>query len=145
MPLLRFNLGVEAGQLLILMVCLASCDAFEGRQASPSGNNRYLCAPSPEPWPWAWPFSACHFNGVNCDHDARIDAGPDSIVPMGLESLVGGQLPLPAHLFCLRERSDRALRSVEGRMVGSQAHRTLPSVERTGLRPRSIGRWGKRF
>jgi len=48
---------------------------------------------------------------------------------MGLESLVGGQLPLPTHLFGIRERSDRTLWSVERRVVGSQAYLTLPSVE----------------
>ncbi len=44
LPLLRFNLGVEAGQLLILMVCLAIASVFRAIGVTPREQQVFLCA-----------------------------------------------------------------------------------------------------
>lgn len=44
MPLLRFNLGVEAGQLLILMVCLASATLLKAVGVTQREQQVFVCA-----------------------------------------------------------------------------------------------------
>ena len=44
MPLLRFNLGVEAGQLLILMVCLGAASLLRAAGVTQREQQVFLCA-----------------------------------------------------------------------------------------------------
>lgn len=84
-----------------------------------------------------YPFfvAAAPVRFVNFQHGSRGDAFLDSIVPTGVESVVGVELPVPANMLGVRQREHRGPRALAGWMVGCAPHRPLPPLDRTGLRP----------
>lgn len=74
---------------------------------------------------------------VNFPHGSRGDAVLDSIVPTGVESVVGFELPVSANVFGVRQREHRSPRALAGWLAGCAPHRPLPPMDRTGLRPRT--------
>lgn len=72
---------------------------------------------------------------VNFRHGSRGDAILDSIVPTGVESVVGVELPIPANVLGVRQGEHRSPRALAGWMVGCAPNRPLPPLDRTGLRP----------